>query len=295
MSTDTTPGSSDRPQVPADQPQDAGATGELPAVVRRLWGADAPRRRGPKPALSTGQIVQAAIDLADAEGLASVSMARIAEAVGYTPMALYRHVSGKDELLVLMADAVAKDLPDLPAGVGWRAGLEAWTRAQIDMGLDRPWFLDLPLSAAPPGPNRVRWMDQAFGVLRGLDLPADEKLAIVGLLAQHVLGEARVHIETRRAAAQRVRQEAGLPDTTPDSELDPAAIEAADPYADFDTMIARLADPTTYPHLFEAFAAWTGTSTDGPTEDDITFGIGVVLDGIEAFLRRRGALPDDGS
>jgi AcrR family transcriptional regulator len=293
MSTDTTPGPADRPQDPAVQPQDAGTAGEPPAVVRRLWGADAPRRRGPKPALSTAQIVQAAMDLADAEGLAAVSMARIAEAVGYTPMALYRHVSSKEELLVLMSDAVAKDLPELPADVGWRAGLEAWTRAQIDMGLDRPWFLDLPLSAAPPGPNRVRWLDQAFGVLRPIDLPADEKLAIVGLLAQHVLGEARVHIETRRAATQKVRRDAGLPDRTPESELDPAAIEAADPYADFDMMLARFADPKTYPHLFEAFAA--GTSTSGPTEDDIAFGIGVVLDGIEAFLRRRGALPDDGS
>jgi AcrR family transcriptional regulator len=293
MSTDT-PGPADRPQDPAVQPQDAGKA-EPPAVVRRLWGADAPRRRGPKPALSTAQIVQAAMDLADAEGLAAVSMARIAEAVGYTPMALYRHVSSKEELLVLMTDAVAKDLPDLRADMGWRAGLEAWTRAQIDLALARPWMADLPLATVVPGPNRVRWLDQAFGVVREIRLPPDEKLAIVGLLAQHVLGEARVHIETRRAATQKVRRDAGLPDRTPESELDPAAIEAADPYADFETLLARFADPTEYPHLFEAFSAWAGTPAGGPTEDDIAFGIGVVLDGIEAFLRRRGALPDDGS
>lgn len=292
MSTDSTP---EPPRGPAEWPQEAGPQAELPAAVQRMWGDAAPRRRGPKPVLSAAQIVQAAMDLADAEGLAAVSMARVAEAVGYTPMALYRHVSGKEELLALMSDAVARDLPDLPDGAGWRAGLEAWTRAQIQMGLDRPWFLDLPLSGVLPGPNRVRWLDQAFGVLREIDLPADEKLAIVGLLAQHVLGEARVHIETRRAAVQRVRREAGLPETTPESELDPAAIAAADPYTDFEAVLARYAEPTTYPHLFASFAAWAGTPADAAVADDIAFGIGIVLDGVEAYLRRRGAIPDDRS
>lgn len=288
MSDDTAP-------EPAEQPPGTGPTAELPVAVQRLWGDAAPRRRGPKPALSAAQIVQAAMDLADAEGLAAVSMARVAEAVGYTPMALYRHVSGKDELLVLMSDAVARDLPDIPADTDWRAGLEAWTRAQIVMGLDRPWFIDLPLSAVLPGPNRMRWMDQAFGVLRPVDLPADEKLAIIGLLAQHVLGEARVHIESHRGAVQQVRRAAGLPEGTPESELDAAAIEAADPYSDFETLLARYAEPTRYPHLFEAFSAWTRPVEVSPVADDITFGISVVLDGVEAYLRRRGAIPDDES
>jgi AcrR family transcriptional regulator len=291
MSTDTTPEPAEQPQVPPGQPD---GTRELPAVVQRLWGAVAPRRRGPKPALSAAQIVQAALDLADAEGLAAVSMARIADAVGYTPMALYRHVSGKEELLVLMADAVASDLPDIPDGIGWRAGLECWTRAQIELSVARPWMLELPLSAAPPGPNRVRWIDQAFGVLRPLHLPADAKLAIIGLLAQHVLGESRVHIESRRAAVQQVIRESGLPDQTPESELDPAAIDAANPYADFETVLATYADPTMYPNLFESFTTWPDNSMSAHTEDDITFGITVVLDGVEAFLQRCGALPDDG-
>ncbi|WP_129789456.1 TetR/AcrR family transcriptional regulator [Promicromonospora panici] len=295
MSIDTTPEPGEPPRDPVERPQGTGPETELPAAVQRLWGAVAPRRRGPKPALSAARIVQAALELADAEGLAAVSMARIAEAVGYTPMALYRHVAGKEELLILMSDAVAADLPVLPAEGGWRAGLEAWTRAQIELGISRPWMLELPLSAAPPGPNRVRWLDQAFGVLRSIELPPDEKLAVVGLLAQHVLGEARVHIESRRAAVQQVRREAGLTDATPESELDPAAINAANPYADFETVLARYADPTTYPNLFESFATWPENPTTAPSDDDIAFGISIVLDGIEAYLRRRGAIPDDES
>jgi AcrR family transcriptional regulator len=295
MSTNTTPEPAEQQQALPGPPHDTGTARELPTAVQRLWGAAAPRRRGPKPALSTARIVQAALELADTEGLAAVSMARIAEAVGYTPMALYRHVSGKEELLVLMSDAVAADLPDVPTGAGWRAGLEAWTRAQIELGVARPWMLELPLSAAPPGPNRVRWIDQAFGFLRPLDLPPDEKLAIVGLLAQHVLGESRVYIESRRAAVQQVRRDAGLPDGTPESQLDPTAIDAANPYADFETVLARYADPATYPNLFESFATWPSNPLTTPSDDDVAFGISVVLDGVEAYLRRRGAIPDDES
>lgn len=272
---------------------DASGPVELPAVVRRLWGDPAPRRRGPRPVLTTARIVQAAMDLADAEGLAAVSMARVAEAVGYTPMALYRHVSDKDELYVLMSDAVAARLPQITSD-GWRAGLEAWTRAQIDLTLDRPWMLELPLSAAPPGPNRVRWMDQGFGAMQRIDLPPDEKLAIVGLLAQHVLGEARVHVEIRRAAVQKVRHDSGLPESTPESQLDPAAIDAADPYADFTTLLSRYGGAAAYPHLFEAFSSGPLAPVGSPSDDDIAFGITVVLDGIEAYLRRRGALPENG-
>ncbi|MFI8525273.1 TetR/AcrR family transcriptional regulator [Promicromonospora sukumoe] len=295
MRTDDTPGPAGQPPETPEQPQPAAREHELPVVVQRLWGDAAPRRRGPKPALSAGQIVRAAMDLADAEGLAAVSMARVAEAVGYTSMALYRHMSGKDELLILMSDAVAADLPDIPEDGGWRAGLEAWTRAQIDLAITRPWMLDLPLSAVPPGPNRVRWMDQAFGALRDVDLPADEKLAIVGLLAQHVLGEARVHVETRRAAVEKVRRDAGLPDETPEADLDPAAIEAADPFADFETVLLKYAGPQAYPNLFASFASWQGGTIDSPADDDIAFGITVVLDGVDAYLRRRGAIDGDES
>ncbi|HEV6954855.1 MAG TPA: TetR/AcrR family transcriptional regulator [Promicromonospora sp.] len=275
MSTDKTP----------EQP-------ELPPAVRRLWGIDAPRRRGPKPALSTARIVQAAMDVADTEGLPAVSMARVAEALGYTPMSLYRHVANKDELLLLMVDAVADDPPEIPDEAGWREGLELWTRAQIDVGVRRPWMLELPLSSAPPGPHRVRWMDQAFKALRTIDLPADEKLAMIGLLAQHVLGEARVQVESHRAAVQQVLRDSGLPASTPESELDPAAVEAANPWADLEALLVRSAGPGGYPHLFAAFSTWDATAST-PPDDEISFGIRILLDGVETYLRRRGALPDE--
>jgi AcrR family transcriptional regulator len=78
---------------------------ELPADVALMWGLRDVTKRGPKPSLSVEDIVRAAIEIADAEGLAAVSMARVAERLGNSTMALYRHVKSKDELLILMSDA----------------------------------------------------------------------------------------------------------------------------------------------------------------------------------------------
>lgn len=264
---------------------------DLSPTLRRLWGRSEPPRRGPKPALSVEQVVRAAVDLADAEGLAAVSMARVAQSLGYSSMALYRYVESKDELLVLMSDAAADalELPPYAAG-DWRAGLEAWTRAQVDGILVRPWFLDLPLTTSQVGPNRLRWIDQAFEILAPLRLTVDEKLQIIGLLAQHVLGEGRVQVETRRAAAETVRRAQGLPEDTPESSLDERALAAANPYADYEVVLSRLVDPRSYPALTAALGTWEPAPfpPDG-WESDIDFGLDILLDGIEAFVAKRAA------
>jgi AcrR family transcriptional regulator len=265
---------------------------QVSTTLQRLWRQGAPRRRGPKPALSIDQVVRAAVEVADAEGLDAVSMARVAESLGYSSMALYRYVASKDELLALMADAVAADftLPPYPAG-DWRAGLEAWTRAQIDGVIERPWFIDLPLTTVQLGPNRLRWVDAAFTILRDLELTVDEKLQIVGLLAQHVLGEGRVQVETRRAAADAVRREQGLPASTPASELDARALDRANPYYDFEAVLTHLASPDAYPELYAALSSGS-TPSGSPRhedrwEDDIGFGLQIVLDGVAAFIEQR--------
>ncbi|MEV1292091.1 TetR/AcrR family transcriptional regulator C-terminal domain-containing protein [Pseudonocardia sp. NPDC049635] len=261
----------------------------LPTTLRRLWRREDRPRRGPKPALSVDAIVRAAAAIADADGLAAVSMARVGEALGYSAMALYRHVQSKDELLALLADHIAADLT-MPAHTGdWRSGLQAWTLVQIEAVLARPWFLDLPLATVQPGPNRVRWLDEAFGVLRDVDIPAAEKLAIIGLLAQHVLAEGRVQVEAGRAAMAGARRARGLPDDAPIDEISADELAAANPLNDFETVLRHLAGPTDYPHLAEALAGGTAGFASADPHTDIDFGLTIVLDGIEAFLLRRTA------
>src|SRR5690606_39472841 len=125
-----------------------------------LWRRpDPPRRPGRRPTLSLERIAAAAIELADAEGLAGVSMARVAERLGVTSMALYRYVTSKDELLVLMADTAMAAPPDLAEVTGdWRERLEAWCRGQLALIAQHPWVVEL--TGLPPiGPNRVLWVE----------------------------------------------------------------------------------------------------------------------------------------
>ena len=76
----------------------------------------------PKEGLTLQRITRAAIELADADGLAAVSMARVARKCGFTTMALYRHVSSKDELLLLMFNEVIGPAPQIPEGLDWADG-----------------------------------------------------------------------------------------------------------------------------------------------------------------------------
>src|ERR1700742_2125383 len=93
-----------------------------PSALDLLWGTPARPRRGPKPSLTRERIVTAAIALADAEGLASLSMQHLAERLGCAKMALYRYVPGKAELVALMLDAGLGDPPSAPPGAPGRPG-----------------------------------------------------------------------------------------------------------------------------------------------------------------------------
>lgn len=232
-------------------------------LIPRLWGKPPAGRRGPKPALSLAQIVEAAYVIADEQGLAAVSMARVAEAVGCSPMALYRHVKNKDELLILLADRLCAELPAPDRDLGWREGLAAWMRAQVDLAVRKPWFLDLPVAAALPGPNRLAWIDLGFYYLREVALPAEEKLAIVGIIAQYALGEAKIEVE------------AALSDTE-------------NPYASFEQMLVTYADPERFPSLMESMATWrpAGPGEGSDSDDPSAFGQSLLMAGIAAHIER---------
>ncbi len=99
---------------------------EVSRLVALAWGVAAAPQRGPKRELSHERIVEAAIELADAEGLQAVTMQRVAQGFGFTTMAMYRYVASKDDLHLLMLDA---SIPDDAWAVDhddWRVGLEQW-------------------------------------------------------------------------------------------------------------------------------------------------------------------------
>ncbi|MFD9355746.1 TetR/AcrR family transcriptional regulator C-terminal domain-containing protein [Streptomyces sp. NPDC060031] len=115
--------------------------------VRAARLAAAARPGGPsdassvQPALTLGRIVGAAVAVADTEGLAAVSMRRVAAELGVATMSLYRHVADKDDLLTRMMDSVMAEHP-LPAHPpeGWREAIELAARQLWDLFRRHPWL-----------------------------------------------------------------------------------------------------------------------------------------------------------
>src|SRR3954469_5236383 len=117
---------------------------DLPRGVALAWGVAANPQRGPKREMSIERIVDVAVELADAGGLAAVSMAAVANALGFTPMSLYRYVTAKDDLVLLMQESGIGVPPEAVREAatgegGWRAALSAWEQGQLATYLEHPW------------------------------------------------------------------------------------------------------------------------------------------------------------
>ena len=155
------------------------------------------------PELTRERIVAAAVRVADAEGLAQLSMRRIASELGAAPMSLYRHVNGKDELLVSMMDSVLGEDP-LPARPpkGWRAQLELSSRMQWRGFRRHPWLAQaLSLTRPQLIPNGMRHTEWALRALDGLGLTIQEMMHVHTTLFSHVRGLA-LNLEAEAQAEQ---------------------------------------------------------------------------------------------
>ena len=176
-----------------------------PAVPAQPAGvaARAARRNESDPDLTRERIVAAAIRVADAEGLAQLSIRRIATELGVAPMSLYRHINSKDGLLVSMMDCVVGEDP-LPARPpnGWRAQLELSSRIQWQGFRRHPWLAQaLSLTRPQLIPSAMRHTEWALRALDGLGLTIQEMMQIHLTLFSHVRGLA-LNLEAEAQAEQ---------------------------------------------------------------------------------------------
>jgi len=258
--------------------KDERADPELPRGVALAWGVATHPQRGPKRELSIERIVDAAIEIADAEGLAAVSMSRVATSLGFTTMSLYRYVTSKDDLILLMQErAVDVVVPDADVERDWREGVTAWVLAIRAAYRAHPWIVDVPISGPPMTPNSLLLVDWFLHELRTLPLSDGEKMSTLLLLTSYA----------RATSAQ-------------DRDIAAAAAAAADPGEvtgeNFFATLAEFVTPERFPDLAPLFAA--GGYIAPPTEvadgldDDFAFGLERILDGIQHHVDRlEGGLP----
>lgn len=162
-----------------------------------LWDPEPSGARGPKPTLRRAEVVEAAIGIADAHGLAAASLRAIAERLGVSITGLYRYVPGKTELIALMVEqALGEDGPgDDDASPTWCRRLEELATQDWQLYHRHPWLLDVPMGQVPPGPSTVSRFDVRLGAALQSGLDPAPALAVVTAIDHLVIGAARDSLE----------------------------------------------------------------------------------------------------
>jgi AcrR family transcriptional regulator len=255
--------------------RDGGRGSRRAELADPIWARSEPvGRRTPR---SREDIAEAAIAVADAEGIDAVSMRRVASELGLGTMSLYHYVRGKDELLDLMTDGImgGQLVDEAELERGWRAGLTAIARATRANFERHPWMIGAmqPRPRAIPGPNGLRHFDQSVAAVADTGADLRTQMDIIALVDDYVFGFVmRSQIVSARAG----------------EEEDPGWVDMV-----FDYMRRELATGT-YPHaerIVEANRAAGGADEDlsNMAMDPERFDRGLerVLDGIELDLKRK--------
>jgi AcrR family transcriptional regulator len=116
--------------------------------------------------LTRERVVAAGIELADRDGIESISMRRLAQELGVEAMSLYTHVRNKDDLLDGMVDAVIGEIPTGADGADWKTSLRRMVLAARAIVLTHPWVPGPIQSRTTPGPATMRYVNTVIGVLR---------------------------------------------------------------------------------------------------------------------------------
>jgi AcrR family transcriptional regulator len=236
------------------------------ALTQLLWVGRQVPSRGPKRALDLDAIAGAATRIADAEGLAAVSMQRVARELDFTKMALYRYVTGKAELTALMIEAAVGDPPDLGAVPGgWRPRITEFAERLAATWQRHPWLPWATLGDRVMGPREVGWIERAVEALDGAPLDGTEKMDAVFVVCGHIRN-------TQSTAT------AGTQPWNVDEHLDPALRRLVPDYAD------------RYPALAAAVTGGGIGSGGGADDNGRAFGLGCILDGLAALVATRSVL-----
>lgn len=133
-------------------------------LLRLAWGVVSPTSRGPRARYVLSEVIEAAVSLADQEGLAAVSLGALAAELELTTTALYRYVDSKETLVHLMVDAAVGDPPELGAA-DWRSNVQRWAGALWGRYTAHPWLAHVQPAGMPRYPHQLAWMDVLLGEL----------------------------------------------------------------------------------------------------------------------------------
>ena len=217
---------------------------------------------GRRAQLTRQQVVTAAIELADRDGIDSISMRRLAQELGIEAMSLYTHVRNKEDLLDGIVDAVIGTIP-VHAGADWRTSLRQMALGARGVMLRHPWAPRAIETRTAPGPASLTYINAILGILRGGGFSIAQTHRALHILGSRLLGFTQELFDDSADAD---------PEDAPSL---PAGFAAAFPYA------------------AEMALAVTHGGALGPCDDDgeFEFALDFILDGLDRLRRSPAAEP----
>jgi AcrR family transcriptional regulator len=207
--------------------------------------------------LSRQLALEVAVALADAGGIGSLTMRRLAQEVGVEAMSLYHHVANKDDILAGMVDLVFSEIELPSTDTNWKTAMRRRGHSARAALSRHPWAISLMESRAQPGAATLRHHDAVLGCLRRAGFSIELTAHAYSVLDSYIYGFAH--------------QEANLPFDTTEKTKDVA-----------DAILKQL-PPETYPNLIEL----TTEHVLQPGYDyghEFDFGLDLILDGLERSL-----------
>lgn len=212
----------------------------------------------PRVRLSRGRVLDAAVALADAGRLESLTMRRLGEELGVEAMSLYKHVANKSDLLDGMVDVVFSEIELAPRGTDWKPAMRERAICVRQVLARHPWAIALMQSRSAPGPATLRHHDAVIGTLREAGFSIELVAHALSALDSYIYGFAL--------------QEQSLPFDTAEQSAEVAQ-----------TILAQMpADE--YPHLTE-LAVEHVLQPGYDYGNEFEFGLDLVLDGLERARR----------
>jgi AcrR family transcriptional regulator len=210
--------------------------------------------------LTRQQVVMAAIELADRDGIEAISMRRVAQELGIEAMSLYTHVRNKEDLLDGIADAVIGMIPVEAGAADWRTSLRQMALAARGVMLGHPWAPRVIETRTALGPAALAYVNAMLGILREGGFSIAQTHNALHILGSRLLGFSQELFDDS-------------PDADPEAAANlPAGFAAAFPYA------------------AEMAVAVAHDGALGPCDDDseFEFALDFILDGLDRLRRSPG-------
>ncbi len=207
--------------------------------------------------LSRERVLRAAIDLADAGGIESLSMRRLAQELGVEAMSLYYHVANKQDIVEGIVDMVVNEFELPPADADWKSAIRASAISAHEVLIRHPWSASLVLSGGGVSMARLRYMEAILGALRRAGFSAEMTDHAYHALDSHIMGFTLWQVGMDLGSDDDLKSMAG-------EFLSQLSVEE-------------------FPYLAEHIEQHLAP----PAPDDVPefeFGLGLILDGLERML-----------